>query len=154
VNQAPPQPLEPAATLFEAVELSHADVDIGIAIFDIEHHDLLSKLQDLYAAIAAGEPQDRVLPLLARLANVTRQHFAHEEQYMRDFRYPDATRHIDDHNTLATNLGDFVAKYFSGGTSTDQNLASVRAYFKQWLLGHILEYDLALANFLTQKHIR
>lgn len=138
---------------FDGIDLSHAEVEIGISIFDIEHREMLRVLQELYGAIAASEPRVQVQRQLARLIDITNQHFAHEEQYMREFRYPDASRHLDDHNSLGVTLETFVAELYSDAATETQNLEKVRAYFKRWLLDHILEFDLALANFLVQRQI-
>jgi hemerythrin-like metal-binding protein len=135
-------------------ELTHADVEVGILIFDIEHREMLDHIRRLYDGLAHGRPKHQVNQALARLLKVTNKHFQHEEDYMKTLGYPDYRQHADDHAALGANLQSFVDEHLAENANKERNLARVRTYFRKWLLDHILEHDRSLANFLAQKGIR
>ena len=138
----------------EALDLSHTDVEIGILIFDIEHRAMLDKLHHLYDGVANGHPKHDVLQSLAKLLAVSRQHFDHEEDYMKNFMYGDLHKHSEDHQMLISCMERFSDELFSQGASAARNLDKVRSLFRALLIEHFLEHDRKLANFLTQKGIR
>lgn len=135
-------------------ELTHADVEVGILIFDIEHREMLDHLHRLYDGLVNRRPRLHITQALSRLLTVSRKHFQHEEEYMRTLGYPDYRQHADEHAALGANLQSFIDEYLAEDTNTERNLARVKAYFRTWLLDHILENDRSFANFLAQKGIR
>lgn len=138
----------------EGLEISHTDVEIGILIFDIEHRAMLDKLQHLYDSVANGQSEQDVRQSLAKLIAVSKRHFDHEEDYMKDFKYGDLQKHTEDHQALISCLERFCEELFSQGASATRNLDKVRSFFRALLINHFLEHDRTLANFLTQKGIR
>lgn len=143
----------PGATI-EGLDISKADVEIGVLIFDVEHREMLAGLGDLYEAIADGQSKPHMRQALAKLLEVSKRHFEHEEDYMRDLNYDQYIPHKEDHDLLGLKLEGAVAALFSDGGSAAGNLASIPLFFKQWLLDHILEHDRSLAAFLAHKGIR
>jgi len=138
----------------EALDLSHTDVEIGILIFDIEHRAMLDKLHIFYDGVASGQPKHDMLQTLANLLDVASQHFDHEEDYMKNFRYGGLQKHSEDHRALFSYLERLGDELFSQSASAARNLGKVRSFFRALLINHFLEHDRTLANFLTQNGIR
>ena len=135
-------------------DLTLHEVEVGVLIFDVEHRAMLEHLRRLFEGVAEGRPKSQLRQALTRLVEISEQHFAHEEDYMRMLSYPAYRQHTDDHRALRTGLQIFMDELFAEGASAEHNRARVSAFFRTWLLEHILEHDRSLANFLVQKGIR
>lgn len=135
-------------------DLAPAAVSVGILIFDVEHREMLDHLRQLYDGLAENRSERHIRQAMAKLTTISERHFAHEEDYMRTLNYADYRQHADDHHALCAGLETFMKELFAEDASTERNLAAVRAYFRKWLLDHILEHDRSFANFLMQKGIR
>ncbi len=153
-NIQPLRDFDPFNPLIEGLDLSKTDVEIGILIFDIEHRDMLDKLYHLYDGVVGGRSERDVLQSLRKLLMASKQHFDHEEDYMKNLNYGDLQKHTEDHQTLLSSLEHFVVALFSKNGSNPRDLDEVRSFFIAWHTDHILEHDRMLANFLTQKGIR
>jgi hemerythrin len=141
-------------TAAEPLDLSPGEVEVGILIFDVEHREMLDHLRRLYDGLAQEKPWRQVSQALSRLLVVTKKHFDHEEDYMRTLQYANYRQHAEDHLALGARLQAFMDEMVAESTPAERNLDRVRAFFRTWLLDHILEHDRSLANFLAQKGIR
>jgi hemerythrin len=135
-------------------DLAPAAVSVGILIFDVEHREMLDRLRRLYDGLAENRSEQHVRETMAKLSAVAKRHFAHEEDYMRMLSYAEYRQHADDHRALSAALETFMNELFAEGACVERNLAAVQAFFRKWLLDHILEHDRSFANFLMQKGIR
>jgi hemerythrin len=129
---------------------------LEVGFMDEDHRELaamLSRIARDYGPPAAGSAhpirQSDAPPLadaLAELAAHTRAHFEREEEVMRVDDFPDLPRHKNEHDLLlaelsvtARELREFEAQWL--GLDLLDSL-------KDWLLGHVLEMDRELAEFL------
>jgi|WetSurMetagenome_2_1015567.scaffolds.fasta_scaffold498106_2 hemerythrin len=80
---------------------------VGIYVFDTEHMQLLSLVNDFYDAILAGIDERSVLAILNGLIKFTERHFAHEEEFFDVSGYPGAEAHRAEHRKLARELLTF-----------------------------------------------
>lgn len=133
---------------------------LEVGFMDDDHRALAARLNRLardYGAGASLPPypirQPQAPPLqaaLAELARHAREHFQREEDLMRTDGYPGLSDHKSEHDQLLAELS-IVARGLrdSGRQWLDAELLDS---LKDWLLGHVLEQDRALAEFL--KHPR
>lgn len=143
-----------AGVTSEDWELAPTAVSVGILIFDIEHREMLDHLHRLYDGLAENRSERHLRQATAVLSAIAKRHFAHEEDYMQMLNYADYRQHADDHRALSAGLEAFMNDLFAEDASIERNLAAVQAFFRWWLLDHILEHDRSFANFLMQKGIR
>jgi hemerythrin len=89
-----------------------------------------------------------LLAALAELAQHTREHFQREEEVMRIDGYPDLADHKSEHDQLLAELSMLTrALRDSGRQWLDVDLLDS---LKDWFLGHVLELDRELAEFLKR----
>ena len=124
-------------------------LSVGVEVFDGEHKKLVGMLNDLSDAMQAGHGNDALGKILSDLVSYTVTHFAHEEQDMDKYGYPDAAEHKKIHRELEAQAAD-VQKKFEAGASATLSF-EVLNFLKNWLLKHIQVTDKKFGAFLLEK---
>jgi hemerythrin len=123
---------------------------IGIASIDAQHRTLFELSAKLHQAMSAGQGKAAVGPILERLLQYTKAHFAAEERLMRLHDYPDFPTHKAQHDALTKQVADFSAKFNSGQAAITVQLLQ---FLKNWLVDHIKGTDLKYVPHLAGKAI-
>jgi|SRR5215469_1429758 len=111
---------------------------VGIAKIDSEHHKLVDLVNELYAAILAGNPTSVTAKVLDGLAAYTLSHFATEEALMKRYNYPGYTQHKAEHDKLVGQVKQLQQELKAGKTTVSQEVMS---FLQGWLISHILGMD-------------
>jgi hemerythrin-like metal-binding protein len=131
---------------------------LDVGFMDDDHRTLAALLNRLardYGQRSGlpGEPIRRpdappLLEALAELALHTREHFHREEEVMRNDGYPVLPVHKSEHEQLLAELSILSREIAESGRQwlAEEQLDSL----KDWFLGHMLEQDRALADFLKR----
>ena len=134
------------------------DWELGVDFMDDDHRALAALLDELArrhgpphvgAGRERGATGGRSASLLAdltRLAEHTRAHFEREEQAMRRAGFPDLPDHKSEHDQLLAELAVTLREV--SATDARRLDAETLLSLKDWLLGHLLEMDRELAEFL------
>lgn len=113
---------------------------IGHAQIDTEHQHLFRLAQKLL------EAQERInqQAVAMEFYKYTREHFAHEEDLMRNIGYPSSQEHIAWHNRLISRLNEI-----SGSIAKEKiNRGDLEAFMNDWLVTHIAQEDARLAQYV------
>ncbi len=114
------------------------DFDVMIAKMNDDHKRIFDYINTLHMRIKERTSAERLLPILRELNDFTRAHFAREEDEMERAAYPGLQAQQRAH----TKLLDQVAKIIlSVETGADIDLIEVLAFFRDWLIDHILVMD-------------
>ncbi len=127
-------------------------LSVGVRQFDEEHKRLVGMINDLFDGMQAGKAQDVLGKILDGLVTYTRTHFANEERYFQQHRYPEGATHKAEHDALTQQVVDVQAKY-RAGASTVLTL-DVMKFLKSWLVNHIQGTDKKYGPFLAAKGVR
>ncbi len=124
-----------------------------------EDHRLLARLLNRIArdfgdwsdpsgipGVATGRSGSALLEALDDLAQHVRDHFQREEDVMRTLGYPDYPAHKSEHDILLAEYAVMVR----GMRASGRELLDISTLetLKDWLMGHVLEVDRQLAEFL------
>ena len=126
----------------------HHGVDLRGHYFDADHRKLLEGFDALTGAIASKDVAS-VLDATNRLQEIARDHFAREEQSMRESGYHATAKHCANHRALLRSLADFQEKVSSAGEFSAVQAAS--AFLEQWLAPHLNNDDKRLSEFLSAR---
>jgi len=126
-------------------------LSIGVKAMDAQHILLIGMLNDLHTAMMAGEAKSITGPLLVKLVDYTRTHFATEEELLEQAGYPELTQHHKLHVDLTKQVEVFVARYQRGEEMINLHLMN---FLSNWLSDHILEEDLEYGKWLNQHGIQ
>ncbi|KFB67335.1 bacteriohemerythrin [Candidatus Accumulibacter vicinus] len=117
-----------------------AALEIGHTEIDNDHRAMLGLLNRLQEA---SERSDRVATqaVLAELETLTRDHFAREEQLMREIHYEFSARHQKEHVHLFDEVRAQIEEMSTGIISA----AAIAGFIKRWLIDHVETSDRQLA---------
>jgi hemerythrin-like metal-binding protein len=111
---------------------------VGIPQIDAQHKGLIGLINDLHAAMAAGQGKRAVGKILDDLVRYTEIHFSYEENFMRQKRYSKLTAHQELHKKLTGQVAEMREKYLANNLILT---VEVMQFLKSWLADHIMGHD-------------
>jgi hemerythrin len=114
---------------------------IGDAVIDAEHEKLFALANRFLAAEDKATQSMRAMQLYQH----TREHFEHEENLMRQLKYPDYPAHVESHNQLIGRLNT-VSERIRKAALTPQD---VQVFMTEWALHHIPKLDAQLSEYVA-----
>lgn len=113
-------------------------LSVGIAEIDVQHKQLVAQINQLHDAMLAGKGKDAVAPVLRELGRYVGTHFACEEKYMQQFKYPKFPEHKAQHVELTNKAKDLITKFEAGQVALSTDLMN---FLRDWLSNHIKGTD-------------
>ena len=117
------------------------EFSVGVASVDSEHRELIDLINDLHALIGDSASADEVVSMLGEIFAQISAHFALEEKYMRDTRYPLLDEHKGDHENLLDELRDIMELVDVDGHYNEQVLSE---NLQRWFTEHFRTHDAKL----------
>ena len=121
----------------------------NIPQIDDEHKVLFEIIGDAYKLVEsqdADDKYDEIMSVLDRLEEYTKVHFAHEEEYMEQTKYPQLEQQRRAHAAFLERLDE---KDLGEGMEEQQEyLEELMDFLFGWLSNHILRMDKGIARFL------
>jgi hemerythrin len=127
------------------------DYRVGIPLIDAEHLHLFKLINEFHDRYRSGDMHRQILLVLNRLVEYAEEHFQHEEALMREIEYPRLERQQDLHAKLYSSIFTLNEKLSLDGARAD---AETLRFLKHWILGHILEEDMDIGDFLRRKAVQ
>ncbi|MDJ0806841.1 MAG: bacteriohemerythrin [Gammaproteobacteria bacterium] len=124
------------------------ELSVGIQEIDEQHKVLVALLNDLHNAVLSRHGREAVGPILGRLAEYTRIHFAVEESLMRILDYPRYEEHKEEHVSLIKEVNELHRKFNDEGLNISMNLLH---FLKDWLGEHIIHSDRDYGPFFLSR---
>jgi hemerythrin len=122
-----------------------------VAVLDEDHKKLVGMVNELYDAMQAGHGKESLGPILDRLVDYTKFHFAREEKLFGQTGYPEAAPHKQQHDALTHQVLDVQRKYAAGAAATVS--LEVMHFLRDWLINHIQGTDQKYRSHLNAKGI-
>lgn len=120
---------------------------VGVLTVDSQHKVLFDIINELHAAMMKGQAQSMTGPLLKKLADYTKSHFAAEEGMMTIAKYPGLAEHKIKHRDLIKQVEDYVARYEKGEITINLHLLN---FLRDWLTNHIQKVDKEYGPWLNE----
>jgi len=119
------------------------DYALDIPRVDDEHRMLFSAGGRLHKALVTGKSGPMLDALIDELAEYGRVHFAHEEQFMAEIRYPRMLAHKIEHQSFIHQ----VDRFYEAAAAGDRTLAlNMLQFLERWLVRHIGSSDQRVRN--------
>jgi hemerythrin len=114
--------------------------ETGIPVVDTQHQKLVAMINQLEAALQAGEEQasDEIGSVLVKLVNYTRYHFSTEEKMQEAIEFSGSEAHARQHKALIARVTSILARQEKGSAVT---ICEVLDLLADWLVNHILYQD-------------
>jgi len=115
---------------------------------DDEHKLLFAAGDKLHKAIVTGKAAALLEPLIDELAHYGRTHFAHEEEFMVEIRYPRIMAHKGEHQAFTKRVEVFRQAVHAGDRSLALNILQ---FLKNWLVEHIGTSDAQVREHIQKQ---
>jgi hemerythrin-like metal-binding protein len=125
-----------------------AKYSVGIPQIDAQHQGLIKLINDLHAAMAAGQGKETAGKILDQLVRYTEVHFNYEEGMLRQKGYSQLTAHQATHKKLTAQVVELRERYKGGNITLSME---VMQFLKSWLADHIMGHDHKYADELNGK---
>jgi len=114
-------------------------------IWQDAQHQVLFEILDLI------KQPDSDQEVLRRLEDYTENHFALEEQYMRELDYPGRIEHMQAHARFRREITELLR----GGVELDAMFRDIIATFlTEWLTRHVFGIDKKLEEFILESPVK
>lgn len=123
------------------------DCLIGVEKIDNEHRELFHIIHDIQALSAdefSSDKYDRIRELLERLKQYAKEHFQHEEAYMRDIHHPELELQKRQHSAFCDKINE--ADILLSASDQQTFLEDLLKYLVTWLYRHIIGCDLMIGK--------
>jgi len=122
------------------------EYSVGVLHIDAQHKQLFSLVEQLHEAMSLGKGNEAMEKVLTSLVTYTRTHFATEEKFMQQARYPDYAKHKKIHDDFTAQANELWTKVKAGKGNVT---IAVMNMLKTWLTNHILNEDQAYSPYLS-----
>ena len=124
---------------------------VGVHTLDDQHTGLFNILNDLHEAMMKGQAQSLTGPLLKKLVDYTRSHFAAEEALLARTQYPGLKEHKALHVELVKQVEDYVERFDRGEITLNLHLLN---FLRDWLTNHIQKTDREYGPWLNEHGVK
>lgn len=121
---------------------------VKIPEFDNAHNKLIGMINDLHTAMKLGKGKDTAGRLIKDLYDYTKEHFAHEEAFMKKHNYGGLAYQEEQHKMFVEKIASFQRDFESGKLTVSIDLLD---FLSKWLLVHIKEIDMKYSTELAGK---
>ena len=126
------------------------DFDVQVGRMNDDHRRIFQHINAVHLAIKDKQPPRAILGTVKDLADLTRQHFAREEEAMTRTHYAGLGAQQRAHQKLLAQVGTIVADLDRGA---DVDLIEVMSFLRDWLIEHILGADKKYGPWLVEHGI-
>lgn len=120
--------------------------EVGVAVIDGQHREMVDIANRLLAGLHAGADHDELVETLRELVRATEHNIATEERLMQENGLSPA-HHAEEHARLLEAIRRFDLRLDAGGLETSAR------WLREWLLGHIDEDDRPFAEQLRSRGV-
>jgi len=117
---------------------------IGIKEMDEQHRQFAAHVNELYDAVHLGNAEAIIGPILNKITDSIKSHFADEEAILKSVNYPMVEAQIKQHAYCISEL-ILMKSSFLNKTQTAHNTL---LFVKDWFVHHVTTEDLKYAEYV------
>ena len=133
------------------VQWDEAKMSVNIEEIDKQHQALLNLLDNLFTAVKTGRSNRIFNHLMTDLLRYAELHFAVEEDYFKQYCYPERTDHQIKHKEFIDRIQKVIRDLHS--SQADQ-IETAPGILRSWLVDHIMGIDKKYSYFFNQRGLR
>jgi len=122
-------------------------LSVQIDEIDEDHRRLVELFNILNHSVVKGDDANYIEAVLEELLSCTIWHFRHEERLMLLYAYEGILEHKTEHQELIESARKLQQKFQTQGKSLSSEDIEL---LEHWLIGHILNTDMALGLYLGE----
>lgn len=122
---------------------------VDVPEMDEEHQQFIARVNELNRAVLESEDKATVMRAIDRMLGEATNHFAHEEEILARYEYPELVAHADRHAELAAQFERVKQEIAAADISFVWAAKGLR--IKQMLVEHLLGEDMKYRDFLRAR---
>ncbi len=123
-------------------------LSVDIKSMDEEHKKLIELINNFYDNIASRSNKENISSLISGMKDYVKEHFTHEERYMKQLNYWAYESHKKEHDSFISKINDVEERFNQGGLVLSLEMTS---FLFDWLKNHIQVSDKKYSE-LFEKH--
>ena len=112
---------------------------IGIPVLDFEHQNLFAQINELLEDFESQNEKEKIEACLGEIHARMEAHFALEEKFMKDKKYPHFAEHKKAHDAMLDDLVEAITEYENAPEA--QPTDKLQMKLKQWIIDHVTTSD-------------
>jgi len=128
-----------------------SNLSVNVGEIDKQHQKLIAMINELNDAMAIGKGKDALGKIINGLVTYAAGHFATEEKYFDQFRYPATLSHKKEHSDFVRKVKEFQDGFNKGSLSLS---IEIMRFLKDWLIKHIQGTDKKYGPYFNEKGLR
>jgi hemerythrin len=124
---------------------------VKIAVLDQQHQKLFDTVNELDRALRTGEGSYVIDPILGKLVDYARVHFAEEEALMEKHNFPGLPTHRTQHESFRRKIDGFLEEHKAAKPGVP---VSLLFFVQAWLKQHVLKTDQQYCAYLKARGVR
>jgi len=126
-----------------------SSLESGNKTIDSQHRELFDHINTFFDSVSSEFGHEITVRTMNFLVKYVQYHFTTEEEFMKAKCYPDFKIHLSAHRKIVDEIMRCYKQLISDG-HTENVLKDLETLLQQWLVEHIMGYDMKLAQFLKQ----
>lgn len=116
------------------------ELSVHIKEIDDQHEQLLEFFEEWDHMTKSKEVDQKTINIFFdKLLHHAQMHFGFEEKYFLEFNYEYGEAHTKEHNKIKEKIFEFKNKF--NQTQSADTAQEVIEFLKDWMYGHIMNYD-------------
>ncbi len=122
-------------------------VQVGIETVDNDHKELFAIMNQ---AMELSPESPEFIEIITSLESYILNHFAREEQMMREYVYTGITSHRQKHIEFMRDFSNIKVRFQMDGP-IPENLSRIQYLLSEWWIRHVSETDKAMAVYINKR---
>ena len=102
-------------------------------------------MNELFVTLGSSETDVTIRKTLEKMLLYVEEHFASEEEAMRENKYPDFASHYSEHEAFRAQVKELYHRHQAGEKVAAHELIE---FLKEWFQKHIVEVDKRFGNYV------
>ncbi|MDA7817477.1 bacteriohemerythrin [Sulfurimonas sp.] len=126
---------------------------VGHKEIDDEHQFLFHISNEAFVLSEKdNSSKEKIKEIVMKLSLYIKQHFEHEENYMREIKYPHLMHHHEMHENIINEMNSFLKKIINMDTVAFEFELAI--FIEKWLVQHIIYEDRKIKEFIKGEDIK
>lgn len=123
-------------------------LSLGMEPFDTHHKHLVGLLNRTYDDFTSGASKERISAVLDELIDYACYHFAAEELWMKENKYPRLKKHLEEHEVFSQKVVVLQKDFYADKAGVSLGVLN---FLKEWLIEHIMASDADYSSFARKE---
>lgn len=123
---------------------------VGVGETDLQHQRIIGLINQLSRPVTSTSEAERVSETLTLLTKYASEHFEAEEALLAAHNYSGLEHQKEEHRAYRLRVVSLCKEAI---TSSEDGIAPLQEFLKQWWVEHILQSDMAYRKFFKGRNV-